>query len=52
MFGKDRFKDLIRDRAHEAAENILKAVIDGLDDFTRPLEKEDDVTLVVIKVET
>ena len=52
MFGKSRFKDLIRDHAHEPAEHILNAVIAGLDDFTRPLEKEDDVTLVVIKVET
>lgn len=52
MFGKNRFKDLIRAHASEPAEDILQAVITGLDDFTRPLEKEDDVTLVVIKVET
>jgi sigma-B regulation protein RsbU (phosphoserine phosphatase) len=52
MFGKPRFKDLIRAHADAPAENILQAVITGLDDFTRPLEKEDDVTLVVIKVET
>jgi sigma-B regulation protein RsbU (phosphoserine phosphatase) len=51
MFGKNRFKDLIRAHTHEPAEDILQAVITGLDDFTRPLEKEDDVTLVVIKVE-
>jgi len=50
MFGKKRFKDLIRDHAHEPANDILQAVITGLDDFSRPLEKEDDVTLVVIKV--
>jgi sigma-B regulation protein RsbU (phosphoserine phosphatase) len=51
MFGKKRFKDLIRDHAHEPANDILQAVITGLDDFSRPLEKEDDVTLVVIKVD-
>jgi sigma-B regulation protein RsbU (phosphoserine phosphatase) len=51
MFGKNRFKDLIRTHAHEPARDILQAVISGLDDFSRPLEKEDDVTLVVIKVE-
>jgi len=52
MFGKKRFKNLIRDHAHESANDILQAVITGLDDFSRPLEKEDDVTLVVIKVKS
>ena len=51
MFGKKRFKDLIRAHAHKPAQEILQAVITGLDDFSRPLEKEDDVTLVVIKVD-
>ena len=51
MFGKSRFKDLIRAHAHGSATDILQAVISGLEDFSRPLEKEDDVTLVVIKVE-
>jgi sigma-B regulation protein RsbU (phosphoserine phosphatase) len=52
MFGKKRFKNLIRANAHESARDILQAVIAGLDDFSRPLQKEDDVTLVVIKVES
>ena len=51
MFGKKRFKDLIRAHAHKPAQEILQAVITSLEDFIRPLEKEDDVTLVVIKVE-
>jgi sigma-B regulation protein RsbU (phosphoserine phosphatase) len=51
MFGKSRFKDLIRAHARRSATDILQAVISGLEDFSRPLEKEDDVTLVVIKVE-
>ncbi len=50
MFGKNRFKDLVRAHANAPAKDILQAVITGLDDFSRPLEKEDDVTLVVIKV--
>jgi serine phosphatase RsbU (regulator of sigma subunit) len=51
MFGKKRFRDLIRTHAREPAKDILQAVITGLDKFRYPLEKEDDVTLVVIKVE-
>ena len=51
LFGKKRFRDLIRAHAHEAAKNILQSVITALDEFRYPLEKEDDVTLVVIKVE-
>lgn len=50
MFGKKRFKDLVRAHAHEPAKDILTAVIAGLDEFRHPLEIEDDVTLVVIKV--
>ena len=50
MFGKKRFRDLIRAHALKPAEDILHSVITGLDEFRHPLEKEDDVTLVVIKV--
>jgi sigma-B regulation protein RsbU (phosphoserine phosphatase) len=52
MFGKKRFRDLIRAHAREPAKDILQAVITGLDKFRHPLKKEDDVTLVVIKVES
>ena len=51
MYGKKRFRDLIRTHAGEPAQDILQAVITNLDEFRHPLEKEDDVTLVVIKVE-
>jgi len=52
MFGKKRFKDLVRAHAHEPAIDILSAVIAGLDEFRYPHEIEDDVTLVVIKVDS
>ena len=52
MFGKKRFKDLVRAHAHEPAIDILSAVIAGLDEFRYPLEIEDDVTLVIIKVDS
>jgi len=50
MFGKERFRDVVRAHARQPAESILQAVITELDKFRRPLEKEDDVTLVVVKV--
>ena len=52
MFGKKRFRDLIRTHAGEPAKDILQAVITNLDEFRHPFEKEDDVTLVVIKIES
>ena len=50
MFGKERFRQVISAHARETALEILQAVIDELNRFSHPLGKEDDVTLVVIKV--
>jgi sigma-B regulation protein RsbU (phosphoserine phosphatase) len=50
MFGKARFRHVISAHARETAVEILQAVIDELNRFSHPLGKEDDVTLVVIKV--
>jgi sigma-B regulation protein RsbU (phosphoserine phosphatase) len=51
MFGKDRFRNVIRLHAQQPAKEILQSVIAELDEFRHPVEKEDDVTLVVIKIE-
>ena len=51
MFGKERFKDIIRDNAGRPAKNIIQAVIKAVDRFCHPLEKADDVTLVVTKIQ-
>jgi sigma-B regulation protein RsbU (phosphoserine phosphatase) len=51
MFGKKRFRGVIRSHTRQPAAGILQAVINELDDFCHPLAKEDDVTLVVVKVE-
>jgi phosphoserine phosphatase RsbU/P len=51
MFGKKRFRDVVRSQARQPAAGILQAVIAALDDFCHPLAKEDDVTLVVVKIE-
>jgi sigma-B regulation protein RsbU (phosphoserine phosphatase) len=50
MFGKERFKDIIRENADRASEEIIQAVIKQVDSFRLPLEKADDVTLVVTKI--
>ena len=51
MFGKERFRNVIRTHAGKSAKEILQAVIDEIDEFCHPLENEDDVTLVVVKVD-
>jgi sigma-B regulation protein RsbU (phosphoserine phosphatase) len=52
MFGKERFRNVIRANASKTAEEILQAVINEIDKFCHPLDNEDDVTLVVIKVDS
>lgn len=53
MFGKDNLQRIIRDRAGQSAREILRAVIEALEDYRdRQKKKEDDVTLVVIKVKS
>jgi sigma-B regulation protein RsbU (phosphoserine phosphatase) len=51
MFGKKRFKNVIQEYAHKPAKEIMKAVIKSVGDFCYPLEKVDDITLVVTKVQ-
>ena len=50
IFGKNVFKNIIRTRAKEAAEEILNAEIDEVENFNSLRGTEDDLTLVVIKV--
>ncbi len=52
LFGKERFRHVISAHARESAAEILQAVIDELNRFSQPLGKEDDVTLVVLKVDS
>ncbi len=51
MFGKERFGEIVRACCRKPARVILQATMDALDEFCRPLKKEDDVTLVVVRVE-
>ena len=51
MFGKRRFRNIISQNANRGASHILNAVYDELDHFTKGLKSEDDITLVVAKLE-
>ncbi|UCG12274.1 MAG: SpoIIE family protein phosphatase [Deltaproteobacteria bacterium] len=50
MFGKDRLNDVIRRNSTVSAKRIVDAIIDTLHRFQKDQEPEDDVTLVVIKI--
>ena len=51
MFGKERFRNIIRKHANAGAGDILNAVYSKLNLFTRGQKFEDDITLVVIKID-
>ncbi len=50
MFGKTRLRDIIRRKAGASAGDILDAVYEELNQFTLGQKAEDDITLVVIKI--
>ena len=51
-FGKQRFRDIIKSHAGESAQAILDKVFEEVNRFTRGAPPEDDITLVIIKVES
>ena len=51
MFGKKRFQDLIRRHHWLSAEDILNAIFGAMKNHTRGVRQDDDMTLVIIKVE-
>jgi len=51
MFGKERFQDLIRRHHRLGAEDILNAIFTALSNHTRGVRPDDDITLVILKVE-
>jgi sigma-B regulation protein RsbU (phosphoserine phosphatase) len=50
MFGKQRLRNIISQNARSGADDILNAVYREINDFTQGQKSEDDITLVVIKV--
>ena len=51
MFGKDRLKKIIRDNSSATAKEMLAVINGTLADFRGSARLEDDVTMVIIKVE-
>lgn len=51
MFGRDRIYDVIRRNATASANKILEAAFETLGRFRKERTAEDDMTLVVIKIE-
>ncbi|NMC49564.1 MAG: PP2C family protein-serine/threonine phosphatase, partial [Desulfovibrio sp.] len=49
MYGKDRFREIVRRNAHRTAQEIVDAVVASVQDFVSPQRPEDDLTLVVLK---
>lgn len=49
MFGKDRFKEVVRENADLEAEGLRKAVFEAVAEFRGAEPQEDDITLVILK---
>jgi sigma-B regulation protein RsbU (phosphoserine phosphatase) len=49
MYGKDRFRDVLRKNAGRTAQEIVDAVVAEVLNFVSPERPEDDLTLVVVK---
>jgi sigma-B regulation protein RsbU (phosphoserine phosphatase) len=52
LFGKESIKEIIRQNAAAGAKDILNGILTGLNRFRQGQEPEDDVTLVVVKIES
>jgi sigma-B regulation protein RsbU (phosphoserine phosphatase) len=50
MFGKQRFREIVRESAHRPANEIIDAVYNDLKNFALGFKQADDITLVVIKL--
>lgn len=50
--GKDPVYEVIREHAAEGAPDILQAVFDRLETFQQGAKREDDITAVIVKIET
>lgn len=51
IFGKDRFYNLIRENADMNATSMLKMIVGKIKEFQDGYKIEDDITLVIIKIE-
>jgi sigma-B regulation protein RsbU (phosphoserine phosphatase) len=51
MFGKDRLKEIIQMNASSTAKEIIAAIYDALNRYRGTKQLEDDITMVVIKIQ-
>jgi sigma-B regulation protein RsbU (phosphoserine phosphatase) len=51
MFGKERLKTLLRQHSRLTAAEILASIINSVKEFQQSVKQEDDVTLVIVKIE-
>jgi len=51
MFGKPRFREVIRENAKQSADQIIEAVYNELNRFKMGVKQADDITLVVVKLQ-
>ncbi|MFC1516757.1 SpoIIE family protein phosphatase [Thermodesulfobacteriota bacterium] len=51
MFGKDRLKEIIQMNASSTAKEIIATIYDALNRYRGTKQPEDDITMVVIKVQ-
>jgi sigma-B regulation protein RsbU (phosphoserine phosphatase) len=51
MFGKERLMKIVRSTAAHDADTILEKVFQGHTDFSDGLKSDDDLTLVVVKIQ-
>ena len=49
MFGKERFRDVLRETADLSAQEIMDAVFEAVRRYTGGSRLDDDVTLVIVK---
>ena len=51
MYGKERFRNIIRENVHLPANEMIDAVYSDLRNFASGVKPADDITLVIIKLE-
>jgi sigma-B regulation protein RsbU (phosphoserine phosphatase) len=51
MFGRQRLHAIVRDHSAASAKTIQQAIVDSIDDFRGGAPQEDDITLVVAKLQ-
>jgi len=50
FFGKERFREVLRQNASRPSEEILSAVFEAVHRFSKGIPAEDDITLVIVKI--